>query len=158
MLVGVIPQSASSLSYHFSPMARTIRFTVSLPDGLMRRLDRIRSGRRYANRSEFIRDLLRAEMVKEEWGAQRGETVGVLMLVYDHDTRALADKLADIQHHRFRSVTAALHVHLDQHACLEVIALRGTARSIRALANQLLAIKGVRYGQLVPATRGKRMA
>ena len=107
---------------------------------------------------EFIRDLLRAELVKKEWAAGRGETVGVLMLVYDHYTRALADTLAHIQHHRYRSITAALHVHLDRHACLEVIALRGTARSIRALSNQLLAIKGVRYGQLVPATRGKRLS
>ena len=139
-------------------MGRTIRFTVSLPDRLMRTLDRIQAGRRYANRSEFIRDLLRAELVKEEWAGQRGETVGVLMLVYDHETRALADKLTDIQHNRYRSITAALHIHLDQHACLEVIALRGTARGIRTIANQLLAIKGVRYGQLVPATRGKRMS
>ena len=136
-------------------MERTIRFTVSLPDHLMRTLDRVRAGRRYANRSEFIRDLLLAELVKEEWAERRGETVGVLMLVYDHDTRALADKLTDIQHTRFRAITASLHIHLDQHACLEVIALRGTVRTIRALANELLATKGVRYGQLVPASRGK---
>ena len=136
-------------------MERTIRFTVSLPDHLMRTLDRVRAGRRYANRSEFIRDLLRAELVKEEWAGRRGETVGVLMLVYDHDTRALADKLTDIQHTRYQTITASLHIHLDQHACLEVIALRGTVRTVRALANELLAKKGVRYGQLVPASRGK---
>lgn len=136
----------------------TTRFTVSLPGALMRTLDRLRSGRGYANRSEFVRDLLRGELVREEWTAQRGQTVAVLALVYDHDTRALSDKLADIQHHRFRTITAALHVHLDEHACLEVIALRGSARRIRDLANQLLAVKGVRYGQLVPATRGKGLA
>ncbi len=148
------------MAYDAASMAddRTIRFTVSLPDRLMRTLDQLRAERRYVNRSEFIRDLLRAELVKEEWAQRRGETVGVLLLVYDHHTRALADKLTDIQHHSFRSITAALHVHLDEHSCLEVIALRGTARRIRALANELLAIKGVRYGQLVPATRGKRLS
>jgi CopG family transcriptional regulator, nickel-responsive regulator len=81
--------------------------------------------------------------------------VGVLTLVYDHETHALADKLTDIQHHGYRSITASLHVHLDEHSCLEVIALRGSARRIRAIAN--LAVKGVRYGQLVPATRGRRL-
>lgn len=134
------------------------RFTVSLPDALMQTLDRFRAARRYATRSEFIRDLLRAELVKEEWAEQRGETVGVLTLVYDHGTRALADKLTDMQHHHFRAVTAALHVHLDEHACLEVIVLRGEARRIRDLASELVAVKGVRYGQLVPATRGKRLS
>ncbi len=140
------------------PKETATRFTVSLPDSLMRTLDRLRSDRGYGNRSEFVRDLLRAELVKEEWTERRGETVGVLALVYDHETHALADKLTDIQHHRFRTITAALHVHLDEHACLEIIALRGTARQIRDLSNQLLAVKGVRYGQLVPATTGKRLS
>jgi CopG family nickel-responsive transcriptional regulator len=138
--------------------AATTRFTVSLPDPLMRTLDRLRSGRGYANRSEFVRDLLRGELVKEEWAAQRGETVGVLALVYDHDTRALTDKLADIQHHSYRTITSTLHVHLDEHACLEVIVLRGPARAVRRIANTLIAVKGVRYGQLVPATRGRGLA
>lgn len=139
------------------PTPRAVRFTVSLPATLMRTLDRLRSGRRYANRSEFVRDLLRAELVKEEWGEQRGETVGVLALVYDHETRALSDKLTDLQHHSYRTIMAALHFHLDEHSCLEVIALRGSARRVRAIANQLMAVRGVRYGQLVPATTGKRL-
>jgi CopG family transcriptional regulator, nickel-responsive regulator len=136
---------------------RVTRFTVSLPDRLMGTLDRLRTRRRYGNRSEFIRDLLRGELVKEEWGAGRGETVGVLTLVYDHDTRALNDKLTDIQHHSYRTIVAALHVHLDTHACLEIIALRGSPRRIRGLADQLLAVKGVRYGQLVPASTGRTL-
>ena len=135
----------------------TTRFTVSLPNELMVTLDRLRSERSYGNRSEFVRDLLRGELVKEEWTAKRGEMVGVVLLVYDHDTRLLADKLTDIQHHSFRAITAGLHIHLDEHTCLEVIALRGTARRIRALADSLLSVKGVRYGKLVPATTGKSL-
>ena len=74
--------------------SRGSRFTVSLPNALMHTLDRLQSGRRYANRSEFVRDMLRAELVKEEWQEQTGESVGVLVLVYDHDTRALAVSLS----------------------------------------------------------------
>jgi CopG family nickel-responsive transcriptional regulator len=135
---------------------RGSRFTVSLPKTLMHTLDRLQSERRYANRSEFVRDMLRAELVKEEWQEQAGDSVGVLVLVYDHETRALADKLTDIQHENHAAITAALHVHLDAHICLEVIPLRGVVKDIRRIANQLLAIKGVRYGQLVPAT-GQRL-
>ena len=47
-------------------------------------------------------------------------------------------------------------MHLDAHTCLEVIPLRGAAKRIRQIANRLLSIKGVRYGQLVPAT-GRRL-
>jgi CopG family transcriptional regulator, nickel-responsive regulator len=123
----------------------------------MRTLDALRSGRRYSNRSEFIRDMLRAELVKTEWAHQTGEMVGVLVLVYDHDTRALADKLTDIQHDSDGLITSTLHVHLSKHTCLEVIPLRGQARQIQRLANQLLAIRGVPYGQLVPATTGQSL-
>jgi len=97
------------------PQERAVRFTVSLPARLMRTLDRLRAGRRYGNRSEFVRDLLRGELVKEEWAEQKGETVAVVLLVYDHHTRLLADKLTDIQHHSFADIAAALHIHLDEH-------------------------------------------
>jgi CopG family nickel-responsive transcriptional regulator len=137
------------------PAPRANRFTVSLPASLMTTLDRLKGERGYGTRSEFIRDLLRAELVKEEWKDLRGQTLAVLVLVYDHDTRALADKLADIQHRRYQAITSALHVHVDEHTCLEAIALRGTVRQVRAIGDSLLAIKGVRYGQLVPATSGR---
>jgi CopG family nickel-responsive transcriptional regulator len=123
----------------------------------MRTLDRRQAGRRYANRSEFVRDLLRGELVKNERSQQKGQTVGVLVLVYDHDTRALADKLTDMQHHSRRMITSALHVHLSDRTCVEVIPLRGPARDIARVANQLISVKGVRYGQLVPATVGTRL-
>ncbi len=132
---------------------RGSRFTISLPKALMHTLNRLQSERRYANRSEFVRDMVRAELVKEEWQEEAGESVGVLVLVYDHDTRALANKLTDIQHDHHDAITAALHVHLDAHTCLEVIPLRGAVKDIRRIGNQLLATKGVRYGQLVPATK-----
>jgi CopG family transcriptional regulator, nickel-responsive regulator len=130
---------------------------MSLPRALMQTLDRLRLGRKYSNRSEFIRDMLRAELVRNEWRGRRGETVGVLVLVYDHDTRALVDKLTDIQHNSQGMISAALHMHLTEHTCLEVIPLRGKSRNVQRVANQLMAIKGVRYGQLVPATTGKHL-
>ena len=133
------------------------RFTVSLPQELMQTLDHLAAGRNYSNRSEFVRDMLRAELVKQEWQEQTGETVGVLVLVYDHDTRALTDKLNDIQHQSDGVITTALHVHLDAHSCLEVIPLRGSVRRVQQVASSLISVKGVRYGQLVPATTGKQL-
>jgi CopG family transcriptional regulator, nickel-responsive regulator len=137
--------------------ALATRFTVSLPRELMQTLDHLAAGRSYSNRSEFVRDMLRAELVKQEWQEQTGETVGVLVLVYDHDTRALTDKLNDIQHQSDGVITTALHVHLDAHSCLEVIPLRGSVKRVQQVASSLISVKGVRYGQLVPATTGKQL-
>src|SRR5262245_65942110 len=102
----------------------------------MQTLDHLAAGRSYSNRSEFVRDMLRAELVKQEWQEQTGETVGVLVLVYDHDTRALTDKLNDIQHQSDGVITTALHVHLDAHSCLEVIPLRGSVKRVQQVRSE----------------------
>lgn len=135
-------------------MGTVARFSVSLPDELRRSFDRLMRERRYRNRSEFVRDLLRAELVRGGWAAGGGPALGVLSLVYDHHTPNLTHKLNEIQHRGLGSVTAALHVHLDRHHCLEVIVLRGSPREIRAIARALIACRGVHRGELVPAVAG----
>ena len=63
-------------------------------------------------RSRYGRRHAGAVLAKEGW---------ISVLVYDNDTRALTDKLNDIQHQSEGVITTALHVHLDAHSCLEVI-------------------------------------
>ena len=48
-----------------------------------------------------------------------------------------------------------MHVHLDERNCLEVIAMRGENDKVRALADALLGIKGVKHGRLTTTTTGK---
>jgi len=50
--------------------------------------------------------------------------IGVVTLVYDHRVQHLGDALADMQHKAEVAVNASLHIHLDEHNCLEVIVIR----------------------------------
>ena len=79
------------------------------------------------------------------------------LLVYDHDSSSLAQKLTHIQHEHHKSVVSSLHVHLDEHNCLEVLILRGRASEIIAMGESLVSTKGVRYGKVVPATTGRHL-
>ena len=45
-----------------------------------------------------------------------------------------------------------MHIHLDQHNCLEVIVLRGETEIVQEIANLILGTKGVRNGRLVTTT------
>jgi CopG family transcriptional regulator, nickel-responsive regulator len=54
-------------------------------------------------------------------------------------------------------ITTARHVHLDAYRCLEVIPLRGSVKRVQQVTSSLISVKGVRYGQLVPATTGKHL-
>lgn len=133
------------------------RIGVSLEDELLARFDRLIAEKGYVNRSEAIRDLIRDALVQRSWHESDGreERVLVVTLVYGHDSSSLAQKLAHIQHENHRAVVSALHVHMDEHNCLEVLVLRGRARDVVAMGEGLVSTKGVKYGKLVPATTGQ---
>lgn len=125
------------------------RVSLAIEKGLLRRFDRLLERRGLGNRSEAMRDLIRRRLVEEEALAGRGEVVASLTLVYDHEQRELSDRLVATGHHHHARVLSAMHVHLDERMCLEVMALRGTPAELRHFADHLVGLKGVKHGQLV---------
>ena len=136
-------------------MSQLVRFGVSIEDRLLDDFDRKIVAAGYGNRSEAIRDLIRARLVELQWEAGSEETVATLTLVYDHDVREIEHKLTDFQHSFHQCVLAATHVHLDPHSCLEVIILKGPAATLKTLADGLVGIKGVRHGRLTMTTTAR---
>jgi len=133
--------------------AGTVRFSVSMEPDLLERFDAL-LGRSGSNRSKAIRDLVRLQLARHELESGRSPAVGVLAYVYRHDQPDLARRLMEVQHEHHTDVVSSSHVHLDRHDCIEVLILRGTADRLQKLADRLLALKGVRQGQLTltPAT------
>ena len=101
------------------------RIGVSLENDLLEPFDELIAQKGYATRSEAIRDLIREALVQRQWSeaSSREEQVAVVTLVYDHDSSSLAQKLAHLQHENHKAVVSALHVHMDEHNCLEVLVL-----------------------------------
>ncbi len=136
-------------------MRKLIRFGVSIEPNLIKRFDRLIGERGYTNRSEALRDLMRRELVAEEWRLGNRHTVGTLTILYDHSSKEVDRDLTRIQHDEHEHIVSSLHVHLDQERCLEVVVLRGKARTIKHLADVLLSSRGVKHGHLVMTTRGR---
>jgi len=136
-------------------MSDLTRFGISIDARLLERFDALIDDKGYVNRSEAIRDLIRAALVDEEWARDDQETVGTVTLVYDHHTRDLSDKLTEQQHSHHDAIISALHVHLDAHHCLEVVVVKGKARQVKRLADELIGTKGVKHGKLVTSTTGR---
>ncbi len=128
-------------------MEKMIRFGVSIPPELLKKFDEFIDRKGYENRSEAIRDIIRDKLIEET--GKEGEIVGSVTILYDHNVRGLMEKLTDLQHENFTSVLTTVHVHLDEHHCLEVIIVRGEAESVKKLADRLIATKGVKHGKLV---------
>ena len=136
-------------------MPRLVRFGVSLDGELSKKFDTLIGAQGYTNRSEAIRDLIRDELVKEEWSNTKGEVSGVISLVYDHHKRELIDHLVNIQHDHQKMIIASQHIHLDHDNCLEVVIIKGEAAQIKNLASKLRSVKGVKHGELTMTTVGK---
>ncbi len=125
------------------------RISHAVEKTLLARFDRWLRQRGLSNRSEAVRDLIRARLVEDEQAEGTPDAVGSLTLIYDHGQRELSDRLVDAGHHHHARVLSTLHVHLDERLCLEVLALRGKASELRHLADHLLGLKGVKHGRLV---------
>lgn len=138
-------------------MAQLVRFGVSLGDHLLKAFDRHIERRKYTNRSEAVRDLIRDNLVGEEWDHDR-ETVGTVTFVYDHHVPDLTRKLTHIQHDFQGHIMAGMHVHLDHDHCLEVLVVKGKGSAIRKVADALVSVKGVKHGKLTMTTTGKGLS
>ena len=130
------------------------RFTISLDEKLLEQFDTAITKRKYVNRSEAIRDLIRSAFVEEEWQANK-DVVGVISMVYDHHQSQLQEKVTEIQHEYHHQIVSATHIHMDHHNCLEVVIVKGKAGSINELADRLRSMRGVRNCKMAMSTTGR---
>jgi CopG family transcriptional regulator, nickel-responsive regulator len=138
-------------------MKKLVRFGVSLDHHLLDDFDRHITRKKYTNRSEALRDLIRDNLVGQEWDENK-ETVGTITFVYDHHVPSLTEKLIDIQHRFHELVLSGMHVHLDHDHCLEVLVVKGKGAEIKKVSDALLSVKCVKHGKLTMTTTGKRLS
>ena len=135
-------------------MDKLVRFGVSLEKELLKKFDAHIRSKNYSNRSEAFRDLIRQELIIQEW-QQGKEIAGAVTLIFDHHRRELVDKLTHIQHDFQSIIISTQHIHLDHDNCLEIIAIKGSPKQAQKLADILRAVKGVKHGTLSMSTTGK---
>lgn len=102
----------------------------------------------YKNRSEAVRDLVRDALVKQTWEDGNQLVAGSILIFYDHHYRNLIEGLTDIQHDFHSQILGTTHFHVDKHNCLEIIIIKGKAKELQLLSDQIISLKGVNYGKL----------
>lgn len=138
-------------------MSDLARLSFSIERGLYRRMERLLKAGKHGNRSEFLRDLIRARLVEQDW-EDNEEALGTITLIYNHHVRQLGDKLTGLQHAHHDAVLATTHVHLDHDNCAEMIMVKGRAKVIRELSEALGAQKGVLHCTLSMSSTGNRLS
>jgi len=131
-----------------------VRFGVSLEGDLLRKFDAYLEKEGYSNRSQALAGLIRKEFVAADFagGAAVG---GAVTLVYDHHRREVVNRLLDVQQGYGGTILASQQVHLDHDNCLEIIAVKGPGAKVKALADALKAVKGVKHATLSVTGAGR---
>lgn len=128
---------------------RMQRFTISLDDKLAAEFDAWIAAHAYANRSEAVRDLLRAELEHASQQAGHGaECVANLSYVTQRHELDVTRRLATLHHDNHDLLVSSLQVPLDHDYRLETLVLKGRVEAVRRFAEQLCALRGVRHGKL----------
>jgi CopG family nickel-responsive transcriptional regulator len=65
--------------------------------------------------------------------------------------------LNHIQHDYNEYIVSDTHVHLDHDNCLDVIIVRGKTNKLKEIADKLISLKGIKFGKLSIATKGKNL-
>jgi CopG family transcriptional regulator, nickel-responsive regulator len=152
LFVLLVAQNNTKLGY--SEMEKLARFGISISPELLKKFDELVKSKGYVNRSEAIRDLIRDYLVEHEW-EEDVETMGAITIVYDHHVKELTESLTDIQHDYCLFIISSLHIHIDEHNCLEVAIVKGKGSKVKEIADKLISTKGVKHGKLTMTTTGK---
>ncbi len=129
-------------------MKQVERIGVSLDKKLLSMFDKLIAKQGYQSRSEAIRDLVRRQLSDERVDDPKAKAVAAVCLVYDHHATKLMEKLIGLQHSHVLQTISAMHIHLDEHTCLEVIVLRGRVGEIEKTAENIVSLKGVKLGRI----------
>lgn len=125
------------------------RFGVSIELELLNKFDKIIKKEGYTNRSEKIRDLIRKNLINQVIKDPDSGAIGTLTMLYDHHTSNLTNKLINLQHKYHNEILTNTHIHIDHYNCLEVLVLKGKTVKIKKLAEKIIALKGIKNGELV---------
>jgi len=126
-------------------MSKVTRIGVTFPPELLKDFDDIINKMGYESRSKAIQDAVRLYVSERKWvKEEKSIQTGVILMVYDHDTRGLESDLTGTQHHHANLISSTMHIHLGEHDCLEVIAVKGKGSEIRHLSDELATRRGVK--------------
>jgi CopG family nickel-responsive transcriptional regulator len=125
-----------------------VRFGVSLDEDILKALDGFVIENSLPNRSQAIRHLVERNLVEKKWKCNQ-IVAGAIVLLYDHHKGDIITKSNDIQHEYYDVILSSQHFHLNHDNCLEIIAVKGTAKKLTELSDKLIGMKKIIHGKLV---------
>ena len=114
--------------------------SVSMPESLLERLDEFAEEHGYTGRSEVVREASRNLLGEfEERDLEGRELMGVVTVVFDHDTSSAEERMIQVRHEHEDVVVSNVHNHVGDHYCMELFVLEGGLEEISAFVRKVRA-------------------
>jgi len=120
-------------SVDFNNLVRDMTvISVSVPEKLLEHVENSIKEQGFANRSEIIRQALRA-FIRESKSLREleGQIAASITIIYERGARK--GQISEIQHSFGNIISTFLHAHIEEDYCIEVIVVKGEAEKIRKL-------------------------
>ena len=124
------------------------RISISLPEKLLRDLDRMVKERGFDSRSQAINEMLHNTLLEHKNDLGDDVMVGIIALFYNNSVPGLQKQLADLQVRYIDEVISSLHIHLMNNQTMEVVLVQGPARTLQIIADEMTSRRGVISGRM----------
>jgi CopG family nickel-responsive transcriptional regulator len=116
--------------------------SISIPKSLLEKVDSYIREQGFANRSEIIRQALRAYISEgKRLGELQGKITATVTIIYQRGARS--GQISDVQHGYSNIVLTFLHTHIEEGYCMEIIVAKGDAKVMKAFIAALKANKQI---------------
>ncbi|MCX8185266.1 MAG: hypothetical protein RMI56_01665 [Sulfolobales archaeon] len=122
---------------------KSLKIGVYIPGELAGEIEKLMKNSGVESLSKIIQESLRMYIAEHSWVTE-GDVVGALGVIYDHEVEHVDEEITNIQHKYLETVVSTLHIHLDLRHCLLIVSVRGCSRVVKALANELEKLRGVK--------------
>ncbi|GAB1256102.1 CopG family ribbon-helix-helix protein [Aurantivibrio plasticivorans] len=128
------------------------RISVSLPEALLRDLDKMVADRSCDSRSQLIVDMIHQQLSQHQQDEGNNVMAGTINIVFDHSVPNLQKQLAEIHYKYIDEVISSLNVNLTESRTMSVVLVQGPGGKLKDIANQMTSLRGVITGRLLLST------
>ncbi|PNW65598.1 UNVERIFIED_CONTAM: nickel-responsive regulator [Euhalothece sp. KZN 001] len=114
--------------------------SVSMPDGLLERIDQFADDHGYTGRSEVVRESARKLLGEfEDVRLEDRQLMAIVTVVFDFETTSVEERMMHLRHQHEGLVATNFHSHVGEHRCMELFVLEGELTEISTFVGKIRA-------------------
>lgn len=121
--------------------------SISLPQELIREIDKLKDGKGFSGRSDVLRSGLRFLVDDVKQKSQLTGVTDAVLLISHKDKHS--QEVSDIRHSFNEIIRTQLHSQLENKKCFEIFVLHGDGKKLRELAEKFRISKKTDFAKLV---------